>query len=100
MIKWSDEKNQWLLSERGISFQEIADRIVAGEYIDLLENPARPGQDIVVLAIEGYIWVVPFVVEEDDTIFLKTAYPSRKFQKRYGERNDVDTEAGSAGKDD
>jgi hypothetical protein len=34
--------------------------------------------------IAGYTWVVPFVIEEDETIFLKTAYPSRKFHKLYG----------------
>ena len=72
---------------RGISFQEIADRMRAGDYIDLLENPARPDQDIAVLVIDGYTWVVPFLVEEDDTLFLKTAYPSRKFNRRYGGRD-------------
>ena len=39
------------------------------------------------LAIKGYTWVVPFVVEDDDTLFLKTPYPSRKFHKKYGGRN-------------
>jgi hypothetical protein len=38
---------------RGIAFQEIAEMILNGDYIDLLENPARPDQDIVVLAIHG-----------------------------------------------
>jgi uncharacterized DUF497 family protein len=87
MIRWNEEKNRWLVAKRGISFQEIAERILAGDYIDLLENPARPGQDIVVLTIQGYTWVVPFLVEEEDTLFLKTAYPSRKFHRRYGGRN-------------
>jgi len=87
MIRWNEEKHRSLVQTRGVSFHEIADRILAGDYIDLLENPARPGQDIVVMAIEGYTWVVPFVVEDDDTLFLKTAYPSRKFHRRYGGRN-------------
>ena len=58
-----------------------------GDYIDLLESPARPDQDIVVLSIHGYTWVVPFVVEDGNTLFLKTAYPSRKFHRRYGGRD-------------
>ena len=87
MIKWDDEKERWLVMTRGISFQEIADRILAREYIDMLENPARPGQEIFVLVLRDYTWVVPFVLEEGDHLFLKTAYPSRKFHKRYGGRD-------------
>ena len=87
MISWDEEKERWLLMTRGISFQEIADKILAREYIDILENPARPGQDIFVLAIHDYTWVVPFVLQEDENLFLKTAYPSRKFHKRYGGRH-------------
>jgi len=30
-----------------------------------------------------YIWIVPFVRDEDGTIFLKTLYPSRKYTKIY-----------------
>ena len=84
MVRWSPEKDRFLRLTRGVSFQQIADVIISGEYMDILENPSRPGQDIFVLRIQGYTWVVPFVVENDDTIFLKTAYPSRKFHKRYG----------------
>ena len=49
MIRWNEEKDRWLVANRGISFQEIADMMLAGDYLDLLENPARPGQDIAVL---------------------------------------------------
>ena len=84
MVRWSSEKDRVLRSTRGVSFQQIADAIISGEYLDILENPNRPGQDIFVLRIQEYTWVVPFVIDNDDTIFLKTAYPSRKFQKRYG----------------
>ena len=67
-----------------MSFQQIADEIISGNYIDILENPGRSGQQIFLLRIAGYTWVVPFVIEEDETIFLKTAYPSRRFHKIYG----------------
>ena len=84
MVRWSPQKDRVLRSTRGVSFQQIADAIVSGEYLDILENPSRPDQDIFVLRIQGYTWVVPFVLENEDTIFLKTAYRSRKFHKRYG----------------
>jgi hypothetical protein len=84
VIRWNLEKDLWLRKTRGISFQEIADRILAGDYIDILESPSRTGQEVFVLEIRGYIWAVPFMVEEDKSIFLKTAYPSRKLSKRYG----------------
>lgn len=79
------------MRERGISFQEIADSILRGEYIDILENPGRPNQDIFLLRIQGYTWVVPFIIYDDESIYLKTAYPSRKFHKRYGEKNEKST---------
>ncbi len=84
MIRWSEEKDLWLRKTRGLSFQEVADRILAGNYIDILENPSRAGQEVFVLKIKDYIWAVPFAVEGDGSIFLKTAYLSRKLFKRYG----------------
>jgi hypothetical protein len=84
MIKWNYEKDQWLNQTRGISFQEIADKIIAEDYLDILENPTKPNQDIFILYIHDYTWVVPFVIEKEETIFLKTAFPSRKFHKLYG----------------
>ena len=35
MIRWDEEKERWLVRTRGISFHDIADRILAGDYIDL-----------------------------------------------------------------
>jgi hypothetical protein len=84
MVRWNPEKDRFLRSVRGVSFQQIADEIISGNYLDILENPGRPGQEIFVVRIAGYTWVVPFAVEDDETIFLKTAYPSRKFRKLYG----------------
>ena len=83
MIRWDTEKDRWLRKTRGISFQEISDCILSGDYIDILENPSRAGQEVFVLKMKNYIWAVPFMVEEDKSIFLKTAYPSRKLFRRY-----------------
>ena len=59
MIRWNIEKDLWLKETRGITFQEIADDILSGDYIDILENPSRTGQEVFVLEIKGYIWAVP-----------------------------------------
>jgi uncharacterized DUF497 family protein len=91
MIKWNDDKNKWLMRERGISFQEIADTILRGKYIDILENPTRPNQDIFIIRIHGYTWVVPFVIDENEDISLITAFPSRKFHRRYGGKDEYST---------
>jgi hypothetical protein len=84
VINWNDDKDKWLKTTRGISFQEIADRIAAGDYIDALEHPSRTGQQVFVIRIKDYTWAVPFIIEADETIFLKTVYPSRRLHKRYG----------------
>jgi len=36
-----------------------------------------------ILKIDNYAIIVPYV-ENDNEIFLKTAFPSRKYTKRYG----------------
>ncbi|NOY52650.1 MAG: toxin [Deltaproteobacteria bacterium] len=84
MILWDDAKNLKLQLERKISFEEITAIILRKEYVDILENPSYPEQAIFVIRFNEYIWAVPFLVDQEGDIILKTAYPSRKLQKRYG----------------
>jgi hypothetical protein len=84
MIIWNAEKDSWLQEHRGVSFQDIASCILSDNLIDMVENPSRDGQEAFVIRFKNYIWVVPFVIEKDNTIFLKTAYPSRKMNARFG----------------
>lgn len=84
-FSWSEEKNEELVRERGISFEEIVFHIERGDVLDLLEHPNKsryPGQRIFVVAVEKYAYLVPFV-ESEDVVFLKTIIPSRKATKRY-----------------
>ena len=67
---------------RGISFEEIAYLIESGQILGIEENPGRSNQKMYILEIENHIVIVPFV-EKDNEIFLKTAFPSRKYTKRY-----------------
>jgi len=50
-----------------------------------LEHPNQeryPGQQIHVIEMEGYVYLVPFV-ESEDEVFLKTIIPSRKATKTH-----------------
>ncbi len=82
-LNWSYDKNEILKAERGICFEQIAYLIESGQILGIEENTRRPDQKIYVLEIENYAVIVPFV-ENDNEIFLKTAFPSRKYTKRYG----------------
>ena len=82
-IIWDDKKNEWLIINRGISFEEIAELILNKNYIDIIENPTRENQQYFIMKIMNYTWVVPFVIDEEERIVLKTAFPSRKFHKKY-----------------
>ena len=82
-LNWSSEKNEILKANRGISFEEMAFLIESGRILGIEENPGRPNQKIYILEIENYAFIVPFI-EKDNEIFLKTAFPSRKYTKRYG----------------
>ena len=82
---WDDGKNEWLKSTRKISFEQIAGMLLDGEYLDIVENPTQSEQMYFVMRIHGYTWLVPFLIDDQERIVLKTAFPSRKFHKRYGE---------------
>lgn len=82
---WNREKNKALKSQREISFEEVVFHINAGDELDVYPHPNQqryPNQMILVLAINGYAYLVPYM-ESEDTIFLKTIIPSRKATKQY-----------------
>jgi uncharacterized DUF497 family protein len=81
-LNWDSGKNEILKHTRGISFEEIAYLIESGQILGIEENPGRSNQKMYILEIENYAVIVPFV-EKDNEIFLKTAFPSRKYTKRY-----------------
>lgn len=84
-FSWSLDKNEVLRQERGISFEEIVYHIEQGHVLDLLDHPNQEryaGQRILVVAVEDYVYLVPFV-ETDAEVFLKTIIPSRKATRQY-----------------
>jgi uncharacterized DUF497 family protein len=82
---WNDDKSQSLKAARGVSFEDVVFHVAAGGLLDVLDHPnqgAYPGQRILIVGIDGYAFVVPFVAD-GDVLFLKTIIPSRKMTKRY-----------------
>jgi hypothetical protein len=94
-LRWGSEKNDQLLLERGISFEQMVIAIEVGGLLDILAhpNPSKyPNQKVLVVASDGYAYLVPFV-EHEDHCFLKTVIPSRKATRDYlnqGEHNAED----------
>ena len=87
-ITWDKKKNSWLQVNRRISFEEISGKLLNGNYIDILENPTRDNQMYFIMKINDYTWVVPFLIDDQERIVLKTAFPSRKFHNRYGGKDE------------
>jgi uncharacterized DUF497 family protein len=82
---WDESKNDILKKERNISFEIIVIQIVVGKLLDVLEHPNQKkykNQKLFVVEYEGYVYLVPFV-EDEEKIFLKTIIPSRKATKKY-----------------
>lgn len=79
-FRWPPDKNDALRAERGISFEDITVAVEAGALLEVVPhpNPTRyPRQKVMVVAVAGYAYLVPFI-EEKDHYFLKTIIPSRK----------------------
>ncbi len=91
IFKWNPEKNEILLRERGITFEEIVQRIESSNKVIETDHPNQkkyPNQKILIVDVDGYAYLVPCVIEQNE-YFLKTIIPSRKATKKYlGGQND------------
>ncbi|MBT2326782.1 hypothetical protein J7E62_31215 [Variovorax paradoxus] len=93
-FRWSPEKNDVLRADRGVSFESIVVAVESGGLLDILAHPNQtkyPKQRVLVVAYDGYAYLVPFV-EEDDYFFLKTVIPSRKATRDYLNPGESDAE--------
>jgi hypothetical protein len=82
---WDEAKNDILKKERNISLEIIVIQIVVGKLLDILEHPNQKkykNQKLFVVEYEGYVYLVPFV-EDEEKIFLKTIILSRIATKKY-----------------
>lgn len=84
-FRWNDDKNSKLNIERGINFETVVQAMSEGGILATIQHPNSdkyPSQKIFVVEVNQYVYLVPFV-ENDQEIFLKTIIPSRKMKKKY-----------------
>ena len=92
--EWNPGKNEWLKKERRISFEDIVFHLSQGDIWKTADHPDQmsyPGQMIYFVIVEDYIYLVPFMIE-DEYVFLKTIIPSRKATRDYkkgGDQNEI-----------
>ena len=82
---WDKGKNTLLKELREISFEDVQTSIEEGKLLDDFEHPNKkhyPNQRIMVIEVDHYAYYVPYV-EDEEKIFLKTIFPSRKATKKY-----------------
>ncbi|CAM8645584.1 hypothetical protein MCEMIE11_01291 [Burkholderiales bacterium] len=85
---WNADKNEQLLSQRGIGFERVVVAIQEGGLLDIRIHPNSsryPNQRLLLVEVDHYVYLVP-VVEEQHYYFLKTIIPSRKATQEYAER--------------
>lgn len=83
-IEWDEKKNHQLQAQRDLSFEMIEVALQQSKLIDVTDNLSSNhlGQQVLIVDIDGYLVVVPFV-EDEEKLFLKTAFKSRKATKDY-----------------
>ncbi len=77
---FSPDKDSKVTGERRISFQDAINAIMDNRALAFVQHPNQdkyPNQKIIYVDIEEEVYVMP-CVEDSDTIFLKTLFPSRK----------------------
>lgn len=82
---WDEKKNVLLKSMRDVTFEEVLVAIDEGALLDTIQHPSKTrysNQKIFVVNINNYVYLVPFV-EDEEKVFLKTIIPSRKATKKY-----------------
>ncbi len=85
LYRWDSSKNDKLIRERGVSFEEVLLAMEQGYLLDVIDNPNQEKyghQKAFVVEIARYVYLVPFISRGEE-IFLKTIIPSRKLTKRY-----------------
>ncbi len=86
IYNFSTDKNRWLIEHRSISFEEIIAVLDSKGSLDVIEHPNTekyPHQKMIVVEFHDYVYLVPYIEENDNTLFLKTIFPHRKFTKKY-----------------
>ena len=89
-FNWNPEKNQQLINQRGVSFSDVVESINRDGLVDTYVHPNQrryPDQSVYVVDIHGYLYLVPYVEQDERTRFLKTIIPNQRAMRRYGRRS-------------
>ncbi len=84
-INWNPEKAIFLQQDttrNKVSFEDCVIAIEDGRVLDDLPHPKKANQRLLILEINNYAYVAPYVFDEEG-IFLKTVFPSRKHTAQY-----------------
>ena len=84
IFNWDNDKNEWLIKHRNISFEQVVVAIESGSFLEIMKHPnlSYPDQFMILVEINNYIFCVPSIIVKDE-YFLKTIYPSRKYTKKF-----------------
>lgn len=84
IYNFDPEKNNKLIEYRGVSFEEVISILENKGPIETIQhyNNKYIHQKIYVIEIKNYVYLVPFV-EDNNKIFLKTIFPHRKMTRKY-----------------
>ncbi|XVN41334.1 MAG: hypothetical protein RCO49_01780 [Rickettsia endosymbiont of Argas persicus] len=85
-FRYNYEKNAKLLHDRSIGFEEIIQSINDGNLLGVRlhhDQTKYKGQKILYVRIIDQVYAVPYVEEDENTIFLKTLFPSKKAKKEF-----------------
>lgn len=68
-----------------VDMESVRQEILAGRFVTRMVNnqTEHTGQRMFLVLVDGYIHCVPFIEENDGTYFLKTAFKSRLYQRRF-----------------
>lgn len=80
-FRFNEEKNLKLIETRQVSFVQIIDAIMDGKVLAFKQHHNQkdyPNQNVIFVHINEKVYYVPCVYESNNSMFLKTAYPSSK----------------------
>ena len=85
-FRYNSLKNVELIASRWVGFEDIIEAIGMNDgLIDIIEHPSSEYSHQIILIVlwNDYIYSIPCVPEGENTFFMKTIIPSRKYKKLY-----------------
>jgi len=81
-FEWDEVKSFKVEVERGASFEELS-QAIESDLVAIEDHPTKKDQSFFIVRFKKEIWAV-VVQFHGKEIRIVTAYPSRKWRKKYG----------------